>query len=50
MKTSKNSMLASQHADCIELLVDERHMFCLYVLENSPPRPRRGEMESAACA
>ena len=26
--------MAAQHADHVELLVDERHRFCLYVLEN----------------
>ena len=34
MKTLKNWTLAAQHADHVELLVDERHRFCLYVLEN----------------
>lgn len=34
MKTLKNWTLAGQYADRIELLVDERHLFCLYVLEN----------------
>ncbi|WP_373365680.1 hypothetical protein, partial [Serratia marcescens] len=34
MKTLKNWTLAAQYADHVELLVDERHRFCLYVLED----------------
>lgn len=34
MKTLKNWTLVSQSNEGIELLVDDRHRFCLYVLEN----------------
>ncbi len=47
MKTLKNWTLAAQHADHVELLVDERHRFCLYVLENDLFRvliKREGEL------
>ena len=47
MKTLKNWTLAGQYADRIELLVDERHLFCLYVLENDLFRvliKRNGEL------
>ncbi|MEX0631414.1 hypothetical protein M8494_02095 [Serratia ureilytica] len=47
MKTLKNWTLAAQHADHVELLVDERHRFCLYVLEDGLFRvliKREGEL------
>ncbi|BEM83728.1 alpha-glucosidase [Serratia marcescens] len=47
MKTLKNWTLAAQHADHVELLVDERHRFSLYVLENDLFRvliKREGEL------
>ena len=47
MKTLKNWTLAGQYADRVELLVDEQHLFCLYVLESNLFRvliKRHGEL------
>ena len=47
MKTLKNWTLAGQYADRIELRVDEQHLFCLYVLEETLFRvliKRNGEL------
>ena len=47
MKTLKNWTLAGKYADRIELQVDGRHLFCLYVLEESMFRiliKRNGEL------
>ncbi|ARJ42776.1 alpha-glucosidase [Pantoea alhagi] len=47
MKTLKNWTLVGEYADRIELRVDEQHLFCLYVLEESLFRiliKRRGEL------
>lgn len=35
MKTLKNWVLAGQYSNHIELLVDQQHLFCLYVLEDN---------------
>ncbi|WP_127957877.1 TIM-barrel domain-containing protein [Serratia microhaemolytica] len=47
MKTLKHWTLAGQYANHIELLVDQQHLFCLYVLENDLFRvliKRHGEL------
>ncbi|EKN3951487.1 glycoside hydrolase family 31 protein [Yersinia enterocolitica] len=47
MKTLKNWLLINEYPDHLELLVDDRHIFCLYVLEPSLCRvliKRNGEL------